>query len=350
MPVYVFLLGQSRAVPRNWFEVELNPRKIDWFTNGSNYKTLATAAVDESGGHGFITEYAGPSDFMKNMLYRPGQWNLDALATITDPGAFMMALLQQGFPRDQTMLNLLRVHIPLPDALKAQGVTEQQFYNALAVQAGAYQAELAKQKFDPAAFVKDLNERIVMPLQSAQALFDTQPYLTRLFSTVSPDEMTRDPLFQFNADLKSVSNNHRALATATCTSDGSFKDVTLVFENGDMMDIPGLVRPYGGLPWTYAASEPAAFRIALQGTSGVPARFYSRAQAKVADDLLNKEPPEAVRGRNLADLPAPMPTRTTAPASSGGCTVGGAGGGAAAAFLVIGLAMGMVRRRHARRG
>ena len=28
-----------------------------------------------------------------------------------------------------------------------------------------------------------------------------QPYVTRMFTTVSPDEMNRDPIFAYNADL-----------------------------------------------------------------------------------------------------------------------------------------------------
>ena len=35
-------------------------------------------------------------------------------------------------------------------------------------------------------------------------------YLTRLLTIVSPEEMTKDPIFAFNPDLPDVSNQHTA--------------------------------------------------------------------------------------------------------------------------------------------
>ena len=106
------------------------------------------------------------------------------------PEEFVMMLLQQGFPRDTQMQNLLRKHIPMPPSLVERGVTEQQFYNDL----GSYTQDLAAAGFvfDPAAFVADLDERVVAPLRDTQALLDSRPYFTRLYTTVSADEMTRN--------------------------------------------------------------------------------------------------------------------------------------------------------------
>jgi MYXO-CTERM domain-containing protein len=355
MPVQVYMLGKERAVPRNWFEVEVNQRQIDWFSGGSNYVKVATAAINDAAGHGFITEYAGSSSFMKNVLYSPDRYSLASLAGVTDRGKFLATIVQIGLPRDATMLALLRKYMPLPPALAAQGITEQQFYNTLATQPGAYAAALAGMPFDAVALTSEINERVIKPLQAAQSLFDSQPYLTRLFSTVSPDEMTRDPLFQFNGDLKSVSNNHRALATGTCGDDGAFHDVSLIFENGDRLDITGPVKPYGGLPWAYGAGEPAARRIDLAGTTGAPT-VYSRAQTKLADGYLDSETPEAVRTRTIPGDPDPVPPTTpvtptiprTIPKStpsSGGCSMA-ASGGTAAPLVLLGLGIFIARRRR----
>jgi MYXO-CTERM domain-containing protein len=349
LPIYVFVLGNQRAVPRNWFEVEINQRRIDWFSGGTNYKALVTEAINDGAGHGFVTEYAGPSSFMKSVLYAPDRWNLDRLRTVTDPGLFVQAIQQIGLPRDQTMLSLLRKHIPLPAVLSDRGVTEQQFYNTLASQPGAYRAELAGLQVDPAAFIADLQERVIKPLQDAQALFDSQPYLTRLFSTVSPDEMTRDPLFQFNADLKTVSNYHRALATGVCNSDGSYGDLTLTFENGEQLQIKGPVQPFGGPIWAHGAGELAARRIALIGRTGEP-MVYSSAQARAADRYLNDETPEAVRARTIPG--APDPGQPVVPrAGGGGCSTGGEGRPVALALLLAAAALlrsGRRRRSRAR--
>src|SRR5262249_54037071 len=159
----------------------------------SNYQDLVNKAIDEAAGHGFVTEYAGPSAPLKGRLFNAGMLNPEALRGITDPAALIDALLQMGYPRDATMQALLREFIPEPQSLKDQHVEERAFYNNIR----QYQSALAGFKVDIDGFIAALDERVVMPLKAAQAMIDARPYLTRLYSTVSPDEMTRDPLFQF---------------------------------------------------------------------------------------------------------------------------------------------------------
>ena len=187
MPVRTYILGDHRVVPTNWMHVVLNEKKIDWLNYGQNYQDLVTQAVNEAAGHGFVTEYAGSSALLDGALYRDGQFDLARLAQITSPAAFVDELLRQGFPRDTTMQGLLRKYIPMPAEVAAQGVDERSFYNNLE----GY--DLSGIEFDPQGFVADLEERVITPLREAQDLFDASPYLTRLFTTVSPEEMDRDP-------------------------------------------------------------------------------------------------------------------------------------------------------------
>jgi hypothetical protein len=46
---------------------------------------------------------------------------------------------------------------------------------------------------------------------AGQTLFDAHPYLTRLATFISPEEMTKDPLFVTNRLLSNVSNQHTAV-------------------------------------------------------------------------------------------------------------------------------------------
>ena len=69
---------------------------------------------------------------------------------------------------------------------------------------------------DPAAFVDDVDAVIVTPLRETQALFDTYPVLTRLYTTLSAGEMTLDPVFDFNPDLPEVSKLRTAAARWEC--------------------------------------------------------------------------------------------------------------------------------------
>jgi hypothetical protein len=333
MPVYTYVLSKARAFPKNWFHVVINDRKIDWLSNGSNYKQVVTAAINEAAGHGFVTEFAGKSDFLKQQIYQEGRFNTAQLAQVQDPALFVQMLLQMGFPRDQSMQALLRQFIPMPQSLKDKGVTEQAFYNNLA----GYRAELANQPFDAAGFAKELETRVVEPLRKAQMMIDAQPYLTRLYSTVSPEEMNRDPLFHVNPDLPPVSNIHRALGSGECSTNGTVTNVKLVLESGgDPILIPGPIQLFGqaGM-WNFAAKEPFAARIELVGDNG-EASVYSKAQAQVADKYLDHEDPEAVRGRNIAvDGTTPGPKTGGSSCSFGGGLGGAAGMGLAIAALLV---------------
>src|SRR5258706_12159712 len=70
--------------------------------------------------------------------------------------------------------------------------------------------------FDPAGLSDAINMRIVVPTQAAQALFDKWPYLTRLYTTISPEDMNLDPVFSENPDLPEESIDHRATVTVPC--------------------------------------------------------------------------------------------------------------------------------------
>lgn len=339
MPVQLYLLSDHRVVPHNWMHVVLNEKKIDWLNGGSNYGDVVTQAVDEAAGHGFVTEYAGPSAILKDLIYRDGQYDLAALARQTSPEDFVMQLLMQGFPRDAQMQALLRKHIPMPESLVAQGVTEQMFYNDLA----SYTDELAASGFvfDPAAFVADLEERVITPLRDAQALFDSKPYFTRLYTTVSSDEMTRDPIFTENPDLPEVSNAHVAKATPTCGSDRNQppESVEIELADGRTFTITGpfeMTWPEISYP-DPAPEEPAALRVELIGASGQGTVVHT-SQVTAVDQALDTQSPEQV----LDDLangrlsPVPIPSDDGS-VSAGGCTQGELLGGLAAAISALAL-------------
>lgn len=71
----------------------------------------------------------------------------------------------------------------------------------------------------PTAFVDDLLAVVITPLPETQALFSEYGTLTRLYTTLSASEMTRDPVFDFNPDLPQVSNLRTAAARWECEVD-----------------------------------------------------------------------------------------------------------------------------------
>ena len=63
---------------------------------------------------------------------------------------------------------------------------------------------------------QDLQDRVVTPTLAAGALFDQFPYLTRLYTTLSPEDMNKDPVFSFNPGLKDWPNVHDGTLTYHC--------------------------------------------------------------------------------------------------------------------------------------
>jgi len=241
MPIVAWVLGQHRAIPKNFLHVVLNEATIDWLAPGTNYKTVVSKAVDQGSGHAFTTEYAKKASEFKGQFFNP-KWDAKPFEKITDPGKFLQALLQQGWPRTTQMQQLIKKHIPKPKAYEAVG--DQEFYNCIQNSGGGkdcpnWLAAVAKQGFDAVAFAKDLAELIAIPLEAVQKHFKSLSYLTRLYTTVDPSEMTKDPIFAFNPDLADVDNLHTAKALPICKA-GSKQahEVKITFADGHELTVP----------------------------------------------------------------------------------------------------------------
>jgi hypothetical protein len=214
LPVNLWVLGDARVVPKNYFEIILNEARIDWLSGGRNYADLVKQAANEAGGNAFIAEYAGTARVMDKRLWPDPGINLAALRTIPDPPSYLTALVAQRLTRFAPTLSLLRNHIPLPQKLRDMGVSEAEFYANNLSYWSRFQADFAP--FDPNKLTDAIDAMVVTPLRDSQALFDRFPYLTRLATYISPAEMDKDPLFIFNEELPTVSNVRAATATILC--------------------------------------------------------------------------------------------------------------------------------------
>ena len=303
--VLVWVLGANRAIPTNYLHVEINEARIDWLNGGLNYDQVVTEAANEAGGQAFATDYAGSSDLLKDRFYPEGRYDLAGLQLLKDPVDFLNALLVQGFPRDAQIQSLIRRHIPMPPGVleegvlqvlfrgdrdayqraiddgSLQGLAERSFYNNME----AYRAYITDLTFDPVALAEDLRKIVVEPLQKAQALVEAHPYLTRLYTTLSAEEMTVDPMFDFNPDLPEVANVRRATARCECPDGKDTKPedklVVITLSDGREIRVKPEFRPIPlpgpepiPLPGPVLAdgSPPplAAARIEQMATSGPP--------------------------------------------------------------------------------
>ena len=101
--------------------MEINPARINWFQNGSNYEELVKDAADQAGGNAFITEFAGPTALFKGQIFQPSRYNLEAIRTAATPPDALDRIGSQGFPRDSALLSILRNQIPMPESLRPDG-------------------------------------------------------------------------------------------------------------------------------------------------------------------------------------------------------------------------------------
>ena len=214
LKINLWVLADQRVVPDNVYEMEINPARINWFDGGSNYDDLVKAAANEAGGNAFITEFAGPTTAFKGQVYQPSRYDLPAIRAAKTPPEALDRIGQQPFPRDATLLEILRRQIPLPTVLKNMGVAERDFYNQLASYWQQYQKDFMP--FDPLALAAELDMKFIQPLRQTQQLLDGHPRLTRLSTFISPEEMTIDPTFTMNSSLPDVPVERHATGFRYC--------------------------------------------------------------------------------------------------------------------------------------
>jgi hypothetical protein len=218
MGIQVWMLGQGRAIPRNYAHTVINDAKIDWLNNGFNYNDVIIKATREAPGrHTFVTEYAGSSSIMRGILDPPGRFgSLATLASLTEPMDFVDYVNNVGYAQrlfgffgplaySGQLLSILGKYLPMPEELPT---TPAQFYGNIDFYLGFYREQNPEYfvdwppaSWDAAAAAAELDERIAQPTIAAGQLFSRFPYLTRLYTTLSPQHMNRDPVFSENPEL-----------------------------------------------------------------------------------------------------------------------------------------------------
>ncbi|MCR9160685.1 MAG: DUF2330 domain-containing protein [Nannocystaceae bacterium] len=231
MDIRSFFLSDNRVVPSTYKHVLVNPLKLDWANLAANYKSVITQAVDadEAGGRAFVTEYAGPSNIVPTFNLYNEQWNSTPFAKLAPIGVVdvlenqdLMTCFEDGGFGTSTggsggdacqynhplLRGLLQKWLPVPE-----GVDEVSFYGCLS----CYQDQIDMDAWDSAGFAADFEARIVAPGARANEILEAFPHLTRMYTTMSPGEMTEDPFFYQNPDLPEVDlTSQIATQTQSC--------------------------------------------------------------------------------------------------------------------------------------
>lgn len=325
MGIRVWVLGEHRAIPRNYRHTVINEEHLDWFNAGQNYNEVIIEATNEApDGQSFVTEYAGSTDRMQGVLDFEGRFGeKQDYLQITDPAVYVEKLRADGFPWSSGFLSALRAHIPYPAGLADEGIDEDEFYDSIDYYLSYYREENPRAfegyefDFDNVSLTEQLFDRIVAPTLEAGQLFADNPKMTRLYTTLSPDEMTKDPVFSFNPSLPDVDNEHSATFTQLCDGSGTP-------DGSGILELPDGRRFFVRDPSAWSARELA----------GVP---YSR-----RIELLREEGAPRVEVDNAARI-------SEGDADGSGCTCatpGAQGPGALALGLFAALGLVTLRRRR----
>lgn len=347
MGVRVWVLGEHRAIPANYRHVVLNLARYDWLSPAGNYNALVSAAVDEAGGRAFVTELAGARAAIMPSVFNESE-TLDPTRYDGIDGFELVAELVNRYGLFDGMGDALTAHLSLPE-----GIPVANFLSCPNCFRGDFAAD-AFDAFDRAGFLASVEGLVVAPLRATHELLGRRPYMTRLYTRISAEEMTVDPEFDFNPDLSDVSNRHTATQVIHCAPNRYVADAPWTVTLPD-----GLGTVEGQFGWPYRAafeSPPAALRIEQLGTSGPPEIVEDRTdtvRARLASDASSFRPtPGHTPGSGDPDPMDPSDPRDPDPTMSAGADDFGCGcrvgGGASGSAWVVFLATAWFWRRRRR--
>ncbi|MFL0800197.1 MAG: DUF2330 domain-containing protein [Agarilytica sp.] len=252
MGILVWLLFDSRAVPENFLHVTPNYTRLNWYTGSQNayasYQNLITDAMDEAGGQGFATDYAGRFDDLGDRLVDSENMVsiLQSLAESTD-SEFLVEVIENF--TDSRVSGAYLELLPLPSGQSASIYFDR---SALAIQYNSDELSAARTAIE--TLVQD---EIITPIRNAREVVVDGGYLTRLYTTLSPDEMSLDPVFVFNDEMPDQQLDRHANLDMACTDNGT--EWTLTLGEGTGRDDQLVIDGRGQIP----TSEPGVDQASM---------------------------------------------------------------------------------------
>jgi hypothetical protein len=277
MGIQVWVIGPTQAVPDNYKSLVINDAMIDWLsgrkfvagtlpaggvgpfgsdvTKPSNYDAVVTAAANQAGGQGFVTELGGPASQYRDKVWSP--LDDETFTTVSSQsyadGIDAIVAANNYYAGWDGWKDAIQAATSLPASVSIdEFVRDPEPYRGVA-------------SVDATKFFQMLEEKVVKPVADTAALLYEAPYLTRLYSTMSSDEMTLDPSFDYNFDLAQVSNVHIGKQFVPCSS-------TLTpAEAPWRIELPqgGVIVSDGSGGWPVAlGSMPANLKIVALSSSG----------------------------------------------------------------------------------
>jgi len=256
MGIRVWVSATTQAVPVNYKSLVVNEALINWFQYQTNYDEVVTAAANEAGGQGFVTELAGNSAQYEQLIWSDAdqtQWEMIRDQSYPD-GIDAIWAANNYYRGWEGWRDAIEASVTLP-----QGASFDEFGRNPDAFRGTAQV-------DTQEFFAALHAKVIEPIAKTQELLVSRPYLTRMYSTMSADEMTMDPAFGYNSDLAPVSNLHKAKQYIECSPNVS------QYEAPWRIELPqgGVIRGKGSYEWPIEVDGalPANLKIVQLSTSG----------------------------------------------------------------------------------
>lgn len=290
MGVLTWLVANERAVPENYLHVFPNYARLNWYTGSQNayasYQTLITDAMNEvtaggdnDNGQGFATDYAGPIspailDGLSPSTLREQDLTVElaGLDSLDNrPADFIVRALRGRDASSARVLPLLAA-LPLPE-----GQDTSIYFDATRLRE-TYSAEQLVMAKDALRESIETNE--LEALRTTLGLLPEGAYMTRLYTTLSADEMSIDPVFAYNAEMPQQPLARNAVLDQSCGDNGT--EWTLTLGEGTGRDGEVVIRANQPVPFsppTAASTLDAAF---LQERTSGNASPTLVAQATVA--------------------------------------------------------------------
>ncbi|MEQ1568411.1 MAG: DUF2330 domain-containing protein [Myxococcota bacterium] len=189
MRLEAYVFANTRAVPESYLHVQINDAAIDWWNQGINYSDVITEAANEAGGHAFATDYYGASSIVRPLLDEAA-FDEASIRASTGPVAWLNRIRPVLLAVPPEMFEVLEDQLALGEGMGAT------YYNC-------------PDCVGPAEFVGGVDAatdvllaRVIEPARTAQNLLDQYPLLSRMTSSLDAAEMTVDPTFVLNHDMK----------------------------------------------------------------------------------------------------------------------------------------------------
>jgi hypothetical protein len=202
LPIAAYFLAPSPVVPTNYSLLAPTLEATLW--QGQSWTSHVTRAVDAAGGHAFVMDHAAAPPPLALTLP-----SVRDLAAESDPRTFFLGVRLAGYPADAQVLAIIDRFLDPPAGTDVRSYVDSCIRTSCARPAS----------FDPAGLVDALEAEVRSPRQDWQDRIARAGVVTRLFTTMSADEMTLDPEFRIDSGIELVSNVHVATAVGQCSGD-----------------------------------------------------------------------------------------------------------------------------------